>query len=81
MFKFDVFYMDKAGACYYSVAESPDKAPTLEGMAQIIGPAHDILTITRHKSARAFNETFARMVAEGVPLCDRREIRKGGTAA
>lgn len=68
MYKFDVFHMDKAGACYYSVAESPDKAPTLEDMARAIGPGHDVLTIARHRSERVYKETFARMVAEGVPL-------------
>ena len=68
MFKFDVFHMDMAGACYYSVAVSPDKAPTRESMARLVGPGHDVLTITRHRSERAFKETFARMVAEGVPL-------------
>ena len=68
MFKFDVFHMDKAGACYYSVAESPDKAPDPAHLARLLWPGHDVLTITRHKSERAFKETFARMVAEGVPL-------------
>ena len=55
MFKFDVFHMDMAGACYYSVAVSPDKAPTRESMARLIGPGHDVLTIARHRSKRAFN--------------------------
>ena len=68
MFKFDVFHMDKAGTCYYSVAESPDKAPTRENMAWLVGPGHDVLTIARHRSERVFKETFARMVVEGVPL-------------
>lgn len=67
MFKFDVFHKDKAGTYYYSIEESPCKAPNPASIARLL-PGHDVLTITRHKSQRAYKETFVRMVAEGVPL-------------